>query len=371
MRKKVALFFGGRSLEHDVSIITAMQVLANIDKSKYSVEPVYMKDGDLFVRDVDKLEFFKNFDISRHKKVLLVKGELFEIKRGSIKKYFKPDVALIACHGGEGENGNLQAMLEYNGIPYSSPEVLQSTICMDKHFAKQMFDSMLLSVLPYETVLREEFEIDAQKTLFSLESFLSYPLIVKPARLGSSIGISVAKCREELRSALALAFTFDNKAVVEHKLEDFVEVNCAAYFDGNAIRVSRTEQPVSSNEFLTFADKYENGGKMSEISCVSPANIGSLNLIVQATTERIYRDLDMNGIIRVDYLVDEKRNKVYVNEINTVPGSLAFYLFDIDFKTLLDEVLENAMSRFLARKSKTSFKTEILSRFEGGFKMSK
>ncbi|MBO4554511.1 MAG: D-alanine--D-alanine ligase [Clostridia bacterium] len=369
MRKKIALIFGGRSLEHEVSVITAMQILNNLDKKKYAVEPVYMKDGDFFVGGLDKIDAFVNFEREKHGKVILANGEFLLIKRNTVKKYFKPDVAVVACHGGEGEDGTLQALLDFNGIAYTSPGVLQSAVCMDKDFSKQVFESMCLNVLPYETFFKEEFEEDSSKTIFSIESFLAYPLIIKPARLGSSIGIGVAKNREELLEKLEVAFKFDNKVVVETKLEDFVEVNCAAYFDGNAIRVSRTEQPMTDGDFLSFADKYERGGKMSGLERISPANVGSLNLIVQAMTERIYRDFAMNGIVRVDYLVDTKRGKVYINEINTVPGSLAFYLFDVDFKTLLDEVIEVAPMR--TYKLKTQFKTEILAKFKGGAKMQK
>jgi len=370
MRKKVALIFGGRSLEHDVSVITAMQVLANVDSKKYEVEPVYMKDGNFYVEGLDKVEKFVDFEEEKHKKVILLKGEFLLLKRGKLKKFFKPDVALIACHGGEGEDGTLQAMLSFNGIPYTSPDVLQSAVCMDKDFSKQVFENMCLNVLPFETVFKDEFEDDRQKSIFSIESFLSYPMIVKPARLGSSIGIGVAKDRGALEEKLCVAFKFDDKVVVETKLEDFKEVNCAAYFDGNVIRVSRTEQPFGAGDFLSFQDKYERSGKMSGLERVSPADIGSLNLVVQAMTERIYRDFNMNGIVRVDYLIDEKRGKVYINEINTVPGSLAFYLFDTDFKTLLKEVIEASIKTHL-KKPLPTFKTEILSKFKGGAKMRK
>ncbi len=371
MKRKVALIFGGRSVEHDVSVITAMQILAGIDKKKYDVQPIYMKDGEFFAGGLDTLEAVRDFDRLKHKKVVLFSGEFFSIKKSTVKKYFKPDVAFIACHGGEGEDGTLQAMLEYNGIPFTSPDILPSSVCMDKDFSKQVFESMCLNVLPYQTVFKDEFDSDAEKVVFSVESFLSYPLIVKPARLGSSIGIGVSKNRAELKEKLEVAFKFDDKVVVENKLEDFVEVNCAAYFDGNRVKVSKTEQPLSANDFLTFKDKYEQGGKMSELTRISPASVGSLNLIVQAITERIYKDFDMNGVVRVDFLVDEQRNKVYVNEINTIPGSLAFYLFDVDFKTLIDTVIDASIKRKLKKVKPYGFKTEILTKFTKGAKMIK
>lgn len=374
MRKKIAVFFGGRSLESDISVITAMQVLANIDKSLYKVEPVYMYEGDFYVHNVDKLDAFSQFNPLDHTKVLLYKGELYSLKRNSIAKYFKPDAAFICCHGGEGESGILQALLEYNGIAYTSPSVIASACGMDKALSKQLFDKMLLNTLPYEVVSRDEFESDGERVIQRLESFLSYPLIVKPSCQGSSIGITVAENKEQLEFALQVACKFDSKIIVEHKLTDFVEVNCAAFRDGNNIVLSETEQPLTLNDFLTFNDKYMTNGKMGGGGHIIPADIGTLDLIVKANTERIYHELDLNGVVRVDYLVDKEHNKVYVNEINTVPGSMAFYLFEamgIEFKSLISRLLDNAVNYQSLHRTPSVYKTDVLSRFKGGAKMKK
>ncbi len=374
MRKKIALFFGGRSLESDISVITAMQVLSNIDKSQYKVEPVYMYEGDFYVKDVDKLDSFSAFNPIEHSKAILYKGEFYTVKRNSFVKYFKPDAAFICCHGGEGESGILQAVLEYNGIPHTSPSVLASACGMDKALSKQLFDGMLLNTLPHEVVSKEEFERDSERAIQRLESFLTYPLIVKPSCQGSSIGITVAENREQLDFALQVACRFDTKIIVEHKLTDFVEVNCAAFRDGERIVLSETEQPLTLNDFLTFDDKYMSNGKMGGGGHVIPADIGTLDLIVKANTERIYRELDLNGVIRVDYLVDKVRNKVYINEINTVPGSMAFYLFEplgIDFAALISKLIENAVNYQSLHRTPSAFKTDVLSKFKGGAKMSK
>lgn len=374
MKKKVALIFGGRSLESDISVITAMQVLSNIDRSAYSVEPIFMYEGDFFVKGLDKLDAFSSFNPLDHQRAILYKGEFYTIKRNSFSKYFKPEVAFICCHGGEGESGVLQAVLEYNGIAYTSPSVLASACGMDKALSKQLFEGMLLNTLPHEVVSREEFEEDAERTLQRLESFLTYPLIVKPSSQGSSIGITVAEDREQLKFALDVACKFDTKIIVEHKLTDFVEVNCAAFRDGERIILSDTEQPLTLNDFLTFDDKYMTNGKMGGGGHIIPADIGNLELIVKAHTERIYRELDLNGVVRMDYLVDKARNKVYINEINTVPGSMAFYLFEgqnIDFKTLISRLIDNAVNYQALHRTPSSFKTDVLSKFKSGGKIAK
>ena len=374
MRKKVALIFGGRSLESDISVITAMQVLSNIDKTEYKVEPIFMHDGDFYVKDVDRLDAFSSFNLLEHKKAILYKGEFYTVKRSSFVKFFKPDVAFVCCHGGEGESGILQAILEYNGIPNTSPSVLASACGMDKALCKQIFDGMLLNTLPYEVVSREEFESDGKKTVGRIEGILEYPLIVKPACQGSSIGISVAENGEQLEFALQVASKFDSKIIVEHKLTDFVEVHCAAFRDGDKIVLSETEQPLTLNDFLTFDDKYMSNGKMGGGGHIIPADIGSLDLIVKANTERIYRELDLNGVVRVDYLVDKAHNKVYVNEINTIPGSMAFYLFEpqgIDFKTLISRLIENAVNYQSLHRTPSVYKTDVLSKFRSGAKIEK
>lgn len=362
MKKKVALFFGGRSLESDISVITALQALSALDSREYEAEPVFMTDGKMFVDGVDKLSAFKNFDESQHRQAHLIQGGLYELRRGKLKRKFSPDVALICCHGGEGEGGILQAMLEYNGIKYTSCSPLASALLLDKTACKRAFENMLLGVLPHSEALRSDFETAREDALDALEQ-LKYPMIVKPSRLGSSIGISAAHNREELAEALEIAFKFDCRADVEHMLTDCVEVNCAAMRDGDKILVSETERPLTSNAFLTFEDKYLAGGKMSEGGHMIPAGLGATELLVKAITESVYRELDLDGVIRADYLVDAT-GKIFINEINTVPGSLAFYLFkDMSQREFLSKLIENAsLKRYEPPKK---FKTEILSRVSG------
>lgn len=374
MKQKVALIFGGRSVESDISVITAVQAYANLDKRLFDVEPVFMSGGEFYVDNMRTLSAFTPFNAAEHTKVVLYGGTFFELKKSKLKNRFRPDVALICCHGGEGENGTLQAVLEYNDIPHTSSGVLASALCIDKAASKEIFDNMLLNVVQNIVISRDEFEEDGDKILFHLESFLTYPMIVKPASLGSSIGIRVARDSDSLLEAIEIACEFDDKIIVEQKLTDFIEVNCAAFAEGNDVILSDTEQPLTANDFLTFDDKYSTG-KMSGGGHVIPADIGGLNSIVRANTERLYRELNLNGVVRVDYLVDKNRNKVYINEINTVPGSMANYLFEgqgISYPRLLERVIAASISR--AEKASTrrkTFDSGVLSAFKGGSKIKK
>lgn len=374
MRKKVAVLFGGRSLEREISIITAMQVLRKIDRSLYDVKPIYMLGGNFYIDDVDDISKFIQFNPLNHKKAVLIDGEFFILKKDKLHKFFKPDVALLCCHGGEGENGTLQSVLEYNKIAYTSSDTLASACCMDKAVAKRIFESLLLNVLPYEIVYKNEIRDDECKITERIESVLEYPLIVKPSSQGSSIGIKVASNRSELSFALQVASEYDEKIVIEHKLQSFKEVNCACVLKDGKCILSETEQPCFDDDFLTFDDKYTSNGKMSGASRLMPANIGSLDLIVKATTERLYKEMGLFGVVRVDYLVDETRNKVYVNEINTIPGSMAFYLFEkagISFSELINILCDEAICRRIKSGGIKNYSTNVLSGFAGGVKMRK
>ena len=374
MKKKVALIFGGRSVERDISVITAVQTYRHLDDKKYAVTPVFLYEGDFYTGDMKTIKDFAPFVPSNHKKLVLVSGKFYYVKKDKMTVALKPDVVVNCCHGGEGENGVLSGVFEFNGLPHTSPSLLPSAICMDKAVSKELFENMLFNQVKHFVFSRKEWERDSDKVLFHAESFLRYPLIVKPARLGSSIGIGVAYKREDLISAIEVAGEFDDKIIVEEKLTDFIEVNCAAFKDGDKIVVSETEQPLSTSDFLSFNDKYSTG-KMGGGGHIIPAEIGTLNSQVKALTERIYRELEMSGVVRVDYLVDVKREKIYLNEINTVPGSLAHYLFEsagITFKDLLDKMINTAIEDHLDRKSRThNFSTGVLDNFKGGGKTQK
>ena len=375
MRTKVALIFGGRSLESDISVITAMQTLAVLKETEYDVEPFYLYDGDFYTKGVDDISAFIPFEKEKHLRTVMVNGTFCSVKKNRLKREFRPDVALICCHGGEGENGVLQGLLDFNGVSYCSSGVLGSAVCMDKGAAKSVFEQMLLNVIQHITVFSEDLARDPDLAAAHCEKALKYPMIVKPASQGSSIGIRAAHDRAELIEAMQVAAEFDGKLLVEEKLTDFAEVNCAAYLKGGRVVVSETERPLAAGELLTFEDKYMSGGKMSGGGRVMPADVGEeLNAVVRSVTERVYRAMELRGIVRADFLVDRTRGKVYINEINTIPGSMAFYLFEplgIDFAGLLTDQIEEALARRRAGSRRTVFRSAVLTHYGKGAKSSK
>ena len=371
MKKKVAVFFGGKSCEHDISIITALQAMGQLDKSKYEVCPVYIKDG-FYVDGLKKITEFTPFIPENHTRVFLLDGTFFEVGK-KVKKQFKPDVALLCTHGGEGENGCLQGLLEMANIPYTSANVLGSAVCMNKAISKEVFENMVLNVVKHIVLYRDDYIADSRQVAEKIESVLDYPVIVKPSSLGSSIGIEVAFDREELFHALDVAVCFDSQIVVERALVNFVEINCAAILNGENIIVSETECPVSWNSFLTYEEKYMGGGKMSGAVRSIPAPVDeSINLEIKEMTKKIYQQLGLSGVARMDYLYDKGANKVYLNEINTIPGSLSFYLFEplgISYEKLLDIMIDSAVVHFEKKKQNSfEFKSSVLSNFAGGIK---
>jgi D-alanine-D-alanine ligase len=371
MKRKVGLIFGGSSVESEVSVITAVQAFRHIDDKKYVVEPIYVYDGDFYVGDIKSVKDFAPFVPSKHKKVLLYKGGFYTFEKNKMKLFFKPDVILNCCHGGEGENGILQGMFEFCDLPHTSPSVLYSAVCMDKAVSKVLFENDLLNVTKHIVFSQEEYSHDKDEFLSNAES-LGYPLIIKPARLGSSIGITPAHNRDDLETGIDVAFSFDNKVVVEVMLTDFVEVNCAAFRGVDGVTVSQTEQPLSLTGFLSFEDKYSSG-KMSGGGHVIPADIGALNEKIKCLTKRIYENFDLQGVVRIDYLVDKTKEKIYVNEINTVPGSLAYYLFErngITYSELIDKIIEYAITKKQEQRARQrKYTTGILDSFAGGCKV--
>lgn len=372
MKKSVAVFYGGRSCEHDISIITAIQAMGYINNEKYEVSPIYMRDGNFYTGDcLDNMDFYQNFNARRLTKLILINGIFYSRIKNLLIKKFKPDVALICCHGGEGENGSLQGMLEMNNIPYTSSGVLSSAIGMDKILSKMLFQGLMLNTVEEITVLRDDFKADSNKSIQRIESLLKYPIIVKPSSLGSSIGIKRANNRDELIEAITVASAFDNRIIAERALNDFIELNCAVVSDGKNIIVSEVERPISWQEYLTFEDKYLIGGKgMSDGIRELPAKI-SENLYenVQSVSERLYIELDLSGVVRIDYLLADN-GKLFVNEINTIPGSLAFYLFEpkgLTFTDLLDILIEGAIYKAnIHKENKLAFQSNVLRNFGGG-----
>ncbi|MBR0026731.1 MAG: D-alanine--D-alanine ligase [Clostridia bacterium] len=391
---KLGVIFGSRAAEHDVSIISGLQILENADKSKYDAFPIYIsRKGEWFIgeplRDIKNL---KNFDpnmkgltrvcmpaIPGYNGLMSMEqggGGLFGKKNAS-SKAAELDCAILAMHGMNGEDGTLQGLFELADVPYSSAGVTGSAVGMDKIVMKAVFESMGLPVLPGKYFYRSECEKDMERVLDEAET-LGYPLFVKPANLGSSIGINRANDREGLKHALQVAMNFDRRILVEKGLDKPVEINCACLGRGADCLASVCEQPVSSDELLSFEDKYLSGGGkgMKSLDRKIPAPISEeLTENIQRMTRDIFKMLECKGVVRIDYMIDRATDKVYVNEINTIPGSFAFYLYEpmgIPFRELIDRLVEGAYADHKEKhESSFAFDSEILNKVMGGSKIVK
>ena len=264
------------------------------------------------------------------------------VKNGWKERSYSVDCVLVACHGGAGENGSLSGYFETVGMPYTASEPFGCSLFMDKDFTKDFLSKNRFPVLRAEVVKEGEGCPDA----------LDYPVIVKPARLGSSIGISVAKDEKELKTALDDAFVYDEKVLIEPCLRDFREFNCAAFRRGEEIVCSEVEEPVFKKEYLDFYDKYTDA---SEAKRDLPAQIDEkLREEIRKATRRIYSRAELKGIVRVDYLYADK--KLFVNEVNAVPGALGLYLFvptGILAEEVLEAVVNDAIRSQRGKESKT------------------
>ena len=354
----VCVIFGGRSAEHEVSIITAQQAISALDKNKYEIVPVYItKDGEwLTGGELLELDTFtegnlpsgvgfgKVFIAPRHQ----LKYLICETKSGLFRrrKRIPIDVVFPVIHGTLGEDGTLQGLLELANIPYVGAGVLGSAVGMDKIIMKAIFRENNLPTVNYLWFTKNEWKMEQEEVVKKVEENLTYPVFVKPANSGSSIGVGKAKNREDLKFALDVASSYDRRLIVEEGLEDAIEINCSVMGNYDLI-TSVCEQPISAGEFLSFGDKYIHEDKTSGMEGADrkiPAPISDeLTTEIQELAKKAFRILDCKGIARIDFLVNEKDGRPFVNEINTIPGSFSFYLWEhngIKFPELVDKLIE-------------------------------
>lgn len=380
MNIQAAVIFGGRSVEHEVSIITGMQVIAALDRTKYDPVPLYIaKDGVFYSGDeFGHIETFRDLPkaLNEGRIVTLVRDGGKVVLRPTAKRLFgsdKPvtiDVAIPAVHGTFAEDGSLQGFLELLGVPYSGCDVLSSAICMDKPTAKTLLRAAGLPVLPDAQLERGTYHSDPDVAMDSLEAALPYPLVIKPVNLGSSVGIGKARDRASLRKTLDLAFAFAGRVMAEPAVEPLREINVAVLggANGEGVRASVCEEPIGQDEILSYADKYQSGGKSSGMSGarrVIPADLSTeLTERIQALAIEAFRVLGCAGVVRIDFLLDTERGTLFINEPNALPGSMAFYLWEktgMPFHKLLDEMVSLAFARHRARGALTfTYNTNLL-----------
>lgn len=356
MQKKVAVIFGGMSSENEISIITGTMACNLIDSQKYAIYPVYLSvSGEFFydssLKDI-KVFSQQNF-IKKASKAIIHGGKLCKIKSNKIKPVCKIDVILNCCHGKGGEDGLISSIAQLNGIANASPDALASAVFMDKAVTKLISKSLAIKSVDYFKISKRDYEKRGKMALKCVESRLKYPVIVKPSKQGSSIGVVVAHDKLQLINALDTAFNFDDIVIVEKFLKEKREINCAAYRKNGDVVVSECEEPILKQEFLTFSDKYENGDK--ERRSIFPAKISERqSVLIKSYTKLLYKRLDLRGVVRADYIISG--GEVYFNEMNTVPGSLAHYLFSekfSDFKEILTDIIEQGLKDFHAQKAQT------------------
>ena len=393
MKIKVGVIFGGESAEHEVSIISAIQAINKMNEEKYDIIPIYItKDRQWYtgamLKDIDSYQ-----DLSLIKKyatnvVLVEKNNRFILqkKKGLFKREVAEiDIAFPIVHGTNVEDGILQGYLQTIGIPFVGPNTYAGVVGQDKVFMKDIFEKEDLPLSKYVWFYDSEYKTDKDEVLKKI-SKLKYPLIVKPATTGSSIGISYAEDEAKLCEAIDDAINYDTKILVEEVVENLKEVNISVLGNYEHQKLSVIEEVNGHNKFLTYEDKYIGGGKtkakfgvksvpsckgskgMLSASRKIPADLSDkLKEEVETVARKAFKALGSSGCCRIDFLIDSEKNKVYVNEINSIPGSLAFYLWEPlgkDYTELLDDMINIGIKDYKKRSSKTyTFDTNILQGF--------
>ena len=400
MKLKVAVLFGGKSTEHEISIISAIQAIRSINREKYEVIPVYMtKNNDFYVGDaIGTIEEYTHIPelLKKSTQVIWVKdGDRVSLVRYPMKKFgnnviTEVDVAFPIVHGTNVEDGTLQGYLATMGLPVVGCDVLSSAVGMNKYVMKTVLKDNGIPVLDCKCYTWKDYE-DVDSLVSKIEEAFQYPVIIKPLNLGSSIGIKKASDRDELIEALDLGFEFSKKILVEHAISNLKEINCSVLGDYESAEASECEEPVNSDDILTFEDKYIGGAKGSAKGAKSGGSKGMASLkrkipadISDQMRDRIRKmavdafiSLGCSGVSRIDFMIDMDTDEVYLNEINTIPGSLAFYLWEplgMKYEHLLDNMIQLALKADRENhKVVYSFETNVLEgvHLGGGTKGSK
>lgn len=380
MRIRVAMLFGGKSVEHEVSVISGIQAFHNMDTEKYDVIPVYMtKENEMFVgNEIGNMEAYKDIPtlLKKSQKVVLQKTEgknvlhAYPEKKFGKNKDIEIDVVFPVVHGTNVEDGALQGYFKTIGVPFVGCDVTASAVGMDKFIMKAILKESNIPVLDAR-VFRLSDYAKMEELLDCVEKSMGYPVIVKPVNLGSSVGINVAKSRVELAGAIDDGFRYATKVLVEPAITKLREINCAVLGDENEAIASECEEPLHSDDILSYEDKYVSNAKgsgakgMASVSRKIPAELSSEKREeIREMAVSAFKALGCNGVSRIDFMIDEENGNLYFNEINTIPGSLAFYLWEpigIPYKELLDRMIQLALKRVRTEENLTyTFETNIL-----------
>lgn len=386
MKIKVGVFFGGKTVEHEVSIITALQAIENMDKEKYEVIPIYIsKNNKMYCGEaINNIEEYKDTSelIQKSLQITLIQKDDKVALLNCDKKFYEKavydyiDIAFPIVHGTNVEDGTLQGYLKMFNIPYVGSDVVSSACGMDKHIFKCILKDNNIPVLDCKYYTLSNYNNGLEKIIKEVEEFIAYPVIIKPANLGSSVGIKIAKDRASLEEGIAENFSYTNKILIEKAITNLKEVNCSVLGDNEEAKASECEEPIKTDEILSFNDKYISGGKkigtkLNERTMHSgglklPAEIDEkTKKEIQELSIKTFQALGCCGVSRIDFIIDKDTNKLYVNEINTIPGSLSFHLWKatkITYTELLDNLIDLSLKRSREEKNITfSFDSNILS----------
>lgn len=381
MKIRIGVMFGGKSVEHEISIISAIQAVYSLNKEKYDIVPIYItKKNEFYIGEkIGDIEAYKNINelLKESTRIVLINtGDKVEMFRYPFKSFKNNslgtiDMAFPIVHGTNVEDGALQGYLKTLGLTFVGCDVLASAVGMDKYVMKTVLKDNGIPVLDCKCYLAGEYG-DPEKVMDDIEKEIGYPAIVKPVDLGSSVGISKAKDRDSLYEALNTAFDFASKVLVERCIENLKEINCSVLGDSEEAEASECEEPVNSDEILSYEDKYIGGAKesgskgMASTKRKIPADITEQQRDkIRSLAVEAFKALGCNGVSRIDFMIDKDSGEIWLNEINTIPGSLSFYLWEplgVSYTKLLDRMIELALKREREEENITySFDTNVLS----------
>ena len=393
MKTNVAVFYGCRTVEHEVSIISAVQAMRAINREKYDITPVYVsKDGEMYTGDcLFTIEEYRNLPelFKKCKKVYFMRENGNVVMKSVEQKLFSKntatviDVAFPIVHGTNCEDGTIQGYLEYLNLPYVGCDIISSAVGMDKAVFKDVLKNANLPVLDCITFRAREYVAEKQAICDKIKAEIGFPLIVKPVNLGSSVGITKVNAENELDDALMLAISFADKVLVEKAITSLREINCSVLGNPDECEASVCEEPFMNDEILSYEDKYLNNAKkggsskgMASLSRKIPADLSpEKSEEIRDLACKIFKAIGASGVVRIDFMIDTATDTVYANEINTIPGSLAFYLWEatgVKYRDLIDRLIELAFKRQRNRENITyTIDTNILSGVSFGAKGAK
>lgn len=394
MKIKVGVMFGGKTVEHEISIISAIQAIGHLSKEKYDVIPIYITKNNEFyigekIGDIKSYTDINSLLKESQRVIMLNEDGKVKLIRYPMKKFGKNeldyiDIAFPVVHGTNVEDGTLQGYLQMFNIPYVGCDVLSSAVGMDKYVMKTVLKDNGIPVLDCKCFTAKQYDDDVDAVITTVEEKIGYPVIVKPVNLGSSIGISKAENRDELYDSLDTAFRYASKVLIETAVQNLKEINCSVLGDYEEAEASECEEPVSSDKILTFAEKYIGDGSskgakgakggvkgsggskgMATLKRKIPADItDEQRTLIRDYAVKAFKVLGCGGVSRIDFMMDTKTGNIWLNEINTIPGSLSFYLWEplgVKYTELLDRMISLALKRDREQSSITyTFDSNVL-----------